>query len=488
MEFNIMKKTWSTNILLVITVGIIILLASYLSTGIAHAAEGSGNPEDIVKTREGIVNGTITFDKSTGTIISSSEGVIDIRIPNEIEGVEVKAIGSRAFSDRKLLNVVKLPETVERLGVNSFANCDNLREIKIPKSVTSTSSDIYNLFADLDNITKYVISAPPEEIEKIINLVIKEVEEYIESLEIVEGLEDVKEDKVKEYILETLNYYLCKNDISLPLKEINSLHDYITLVIEIDQDISDAADLASGPFSGCDNLSSVEFEDGMETIPAFILARCGGIEEVNFPDSITTIEAYAFSNCKNLSEVNLPNNIGKLGISSFENCDALKEIYIPTTLKETGGPSASPFKQCDGLKNITFEEGTENIPEYIFMGVGSIENVDIPEGITSIGNFAFYKCENLSKVDFPASLTKLGLECFGYCPKLEAVEFKGVLTKTGGINASPFEGSGLKNVIFPEKQTEIPQYMFTNCNNLTEIVIPEGITSIGNFAFYKCEN
>lgn len=489
MERDMIKNSSIKSVYYTVAICLILLFTVCITTSASYAAEGSGNPDDIIKTRQGVVNGKISFDKSTGTIVSSSKYVMEVTIPSEIEGVEVKAIGSRAFSDREFLYRVELPGTIEKLGVNCFANCDMLKEIFIPKSVESTSSDIYNLFSNLDNITKYVISAPPEEIKEISDMVIKGFKKYIKEIEEEMGNEVIAnwESIVQDYTLNTILDYLEMYDISLPAKELNSLVGYVTFAIELEGDIKEAENLASGPFLGCDNLNKIEFEDGIESIPAFILFGCGGIEKVNLPDSVKTIESYAFARCKKLVEVNLPKNLVTLEVNSFENSDLLGEIHIPKTLQEAGGCSGSPFNQCDGLKKVVFKEGIKEIPPYILQKVKSIENVIIPEGVTSIGDFAFYNCSGLSKVELPESLTELGLECFGYCPKLKEIKFNGVLTKTGGINASPFENSGINKVTFVKEQETVPQHMFTRCNNLVEITIPEGITSIGNHAFYQCE-
>lgn len=41
---------------------------------------------------------------------------------------------------------------------------------------------------------------------------------------------------------------------------------------------------------------------------------------------------------------------------------------------------------------------------------------------------------------------------------------------------------------FFEKVTQVPNYAFSNCGNMTGIILPNGVTSIGNYAFNLCRN
>ena len=46
----------------------------------------------------------------------------------------------------------------------------------------------------------------------------------------------------------------------------------------------------------------------------------------------------------------------------------------------------------------------------------------------------------------------------------------------------------IKNVIIENGVTNIGNYAFYNCSNLTSVTIPESVTSIGNYAFYSCSS
>jgi uncharacterized repeat protein (TIGR02543 family) len=80
------------------------------------------------------VNGLI-FYGDTNTIIGYVGDNKDIAIPSEINGIEVKHIGFKAFSFNKLTSVI-IPDSVITIGAYAFFTND-LTSVVIPNSVTS---------------------------------------------------------------------------------------------------------------------------------------------------------------------------------------------------------------------------------------------------------------------------------------------------------------------------------------------------------------
>ena len=243
------------------------------------------------------------------------------------------------------------------------------------------------------------------------------------------------------------------------------------------------------------------------------------------PDSVTRIENWAFYNCNNLSTVTLSNNLNYMGEYAFGNCKKITKIEIPKSLDSSGGP----FKNCDGLKMVTFEKGTTEISSSLFEDCTGLEEIDIPDTVTVIENsafngcvnlsqitipdtvtiidkFAFYDCEKLVSVNIPDSVTKIydyafddcsnlsnmtlsknleymGERAFGNCTKITKIEIPKSLDSSGG----PFENCiSLKKVTFEKGTTKISRSLFAGCNGLEEIYIPDTITVIGNNAFSSC--
>lgn len=63
--------------------------------------------------------------------------VTDIEIPSEYKGKPVVAIASAAFSRSEFLRSVKLPDTVEDIGIRTFYGCEKLKKAEFPGSLKS---------------------------------------------------------------------------------------------------------------------------------------------------------------------------------------------------------------------------------------------------------------------------------------------------------------------------------------------------------------
>ena len=76
-------------------------------------------------------------------------------------------------------------------------------------------------------------------------------------------------------------------------------------------------------------------------------------------------------------------------------------------------------------------------------------------------------------------------------PNIENIIYPDTVKKIIGIPNGDFgkytEKSVLKTCILPSKITEIPEQLFKNSEELTEISIPKGITKIGDCAFKNCK-
>ncbi|NRT34765.1 Leucine-rich repeat (LRR) protein [Clostridium beijerinckii] len=91
-------------------------------------------------------SGNLKFDKSTGTIVKyiNDKSTTSLVIPSEIDGVQVKHIGKKAFEDSKLESIT-IPSGVTSIEDFAFGGCVNLTSIIIPNGVTSIGSLAFHL-------------------------------------------------------------------------------------------------------------------------------------------------------------------------------------------------------------------------------------------------------------------------------------------------------------------------------------------------------
>ena len=92
-----------------------------------------------------------------------------------------------------------------------------------------------------------------------------------------------------------------------------------------------------------------------------------------------------------------------------------------------------------------------------------ITAITLSEGITTIGTNAFLDLMFVPSVSIPASVTTIHKRAFENCRSMATVTFA--------------DGSKLK---------EVGNWAFFQCMSLKDINLPEGVTTIGNGAFYGC--
>lgn len=109
-------------------------------------------------TKEGLI-----IEKSTGIVMKLIRrdtkckpklDKISIVIPQEVDGVEIKGIGNRAFGTCTNIENIVIPETVTSIGGRAFYGCMSIENITIPNSVTSIGE---SAFCECSNLKKVVI-------------------------------------------------------------------------------------------------------------------------------------------------------------------------------------------------------------------------------------------------------------------------------------------------------------------------------------------
>ena len=484
-------------------------LISYYSTGgisLYHAANYEsiyGNGDDLF------------YDDSVNFVIDEN-GVLTkyngwqafVEIPDS-----VTAIGDYAFENNKTMMGVTIPDSVKSIGNHAFENCTSLLGIVIPDSVESIGVSAFSgctslASAKLPENKKFVIlqNSVFYKCKSLAGINIPNSVTKIEGGAFSEcsNLSTVTLSKSLTY-LGGASFENCDRltEIEIP-KSLESCG----------VDWYGNSSNRGGPFTVCDNLKKVTFEQGTTEIAENLFYNCPGIEKIEIPDTVTTIENSGFKSCSSLSEVIIPDSVTKieggafsecsnlstvtlsksltyLGGASFENCDRLTEIEIPKSLESCGvdwyGNSSNrggPFTVCDNLKKVTFEQGTTEIAENLFYNCPGIEKIEIPDTVTTIENSGFRLCSNLSEVTISDSVTKIESGAFAECTSLSAITIPNSVEKIG---YNLFDGcSVLEKVSLSDKLTIIPSSIFRNCVKLNDIVLPEKITEIESQAFYNC--
>ena len=396
-------------------------------------------------------------DANRATITGYSGNATALYIPGEIDGHEVVAIGDRAFENRTDLRTVMIPDSVTRINGNAFYGCSNLANVTLSKNLESMGS---SAFGNCDGLTQI------------------EIPKSLESCDISYGsygpfrdCDKLKKVKFEEgtTVIATMLFHHCTGieEIEIP--------DTVTI-------IKDSA------FEECTNLRSVQIPDTVTKIEPEAFQNCVGLTNIRIPDSVTRIDGGTFYGCSNLVNVTLSKNLESMGNSAFGNCDKLTEIEIPKSLTSCDifYGSYGPFRDCDKLKKVKFEEGTTVIATMLFHHCTGIEEIEIPDTVTIIKDSAFEECTNLKSIQIPNTVTKIEPEAFYNCTSLTTVNIPDTVKS---IDKSVFSGcASLTEVHLPSTIKEMPVSAFYNCKKLTTINFPSTLTMIGNSAFSGCES
>ena len=198
-----------------------------------------------------------------------------------------------------------------------------------------------------------------------------------------------------------------------------------------------------------DVFKARELPDGTMMITEYV----GSSEMVVIPQKISgkrvvAIGEGAFADNQTVRYVSVPSGITSIGNSAFSGCSSLKGVEVPSGLEEIGDRA---FSDCVSLESLYMSDGFADAPD---------KGVAFPYSLQTLGDYAFQGCSSITSVVIRPALKQWG--------------------------ESAFAVSGLQNVTILDGVESIPDYAFSECNELKSITVPHSVTSIGELAFGEC--
>lgn len=263
----------------------------------------------------------------------------DVAIPATLGGRRVTVVSDRAFSGKRDLTSISIPDGVTRIGTLAFNDCIRLTSINLPNSVTTIEREAFAGCTGLTSVSlpNSVTTIGREAFGRCTGLVHFEVSESNPVYSVHDGVLMAKGgDRLVQYPPGRTGAYVIPNNVT-------TIGDYA--------------------FYSRTGLTNVSLPHGVTTIGDFAFAGCTGLTSVSLPDSVMTIGVYAFISCTGLTNVSLPNNVTKIPLAAFFSCTGLKSISIPNGVTTIGG---SAFSHCTGLTSLTIPNSVRDIQEASF--------------------------------------------------------------------------------------------------------------------------
>ena len=390
----------------------------------------------------------------------------------------VTAIGDEAFKNNTSMVSVSIPDSVKSIGDSAFYGCTSLLGVVIPDSVEKIASYAFQKCSKL--ASAYL---PVNEKFTVINtctfyecVSLKEIIVPDNIVKIEDNtfwscskLKNVKLSLNLEYLGRyTFSHCDSLESIKIPksLEKCGLYHDN---------------NKAVGPFSYCEKLKTIEFEEGTTEIAEALLAGCTQLEKLTIPDTVTVIEYKGVANCSSLTNINIPDSVTEIGGSAFEDCTAIKKIILTDNIGLMG---SSAFSDCINLTEIHMSNKQKVIQKSTFSGCKKLTTINFPSTLTTIGDSAFYGCEALPEAILPSGVEKIESNAFKNCKSLK----KAVVPDTvSSIGSSAFYGcEALADITLGSKLKKIDNQTFYGCAALPSIVVPYNVTTIGDSAFVNC--
>jgi len=174
-------------------------------------------------------------------------------------------------------------------------------------------------------------------------------------------------------------------------------------------------------------------------------------------------EYYVVSYVGDAQMLNVPEKLDGIEIAGIDsgafNSIHMVEVNIPSSIKEIEDKT---FNNQINLKTVRLNEGLERIGTSAFINCGLLSDIELPSTLEIIGDSAFCGCYDLSEIVFPSGLKEIGLTAFG--------------------------GTAIKTVTVPSGIQELPEWVFGDCLELTDVYIENPEIKIDSLAFENSPN
>lgn len=259
----------------------------------------------------------------------------------------------------------------------AFINCESLKEISLPTSLTALSrnslSNCYSLYkvSGLENVDTFY--------------------GYALSKTAIEEVNIPNASTIAEAVFNE-----CPN-----LKRVINLGH--PTILGHDSHTWDNTYRDQGVFDSCPSLEEVALPSSLITIGTGTFYNCSSLTVVTGGENVENIRKNAFVRTA-ISNTSIFTKVKVVGEAAFVGCPNLQEVSLPslTTLEKRAFASSSVVKVVDlgRITQIGSNDGWNATYHYygVFDGCDSLTEVILPSTLTTIGSGTFYNCKSITKM------------------------------------------------------------------------------------------
>lgn len=467
------------------------------------------------------------IDEATGTLMGYAGNSSYVEVPNN-----VKRINDQAFMSTPVQEVV-VPQSVETIGYQAFANCSKLQTVTFkdtadnPSQLREVGEQAFYYTLKLDTVKL------PQSVTKLGAGVFSSSTIHTvdfggatvipdSALQTASQVYDVTlSDKVTE--IGNSAFASCLSLGELKLSNVEGAEDGATKGLP-----SALKAIGAGTFSGTafggnlvipehvtsigaeafalTSLTGIQLPEGVKHLGSGFLGGTG-ITELSVPESVDDVEQGVFSSMGSLAKISLPSNIPDDAlVQGFVGDTSLREITVPANCKFYTVRDNVLFNK-DGSKLVTYPlgvagsyevpEGVAEIAAYAF-NKGAASQVAFPSTLKTVGEYGF--CESklagsvvlpdgmetiahgafmnlqISSVDIGGTVT-MGGSAFYSCPQLASVNLRTDLNRLQSINNQAFAlSAAIEEIVMPDSLTKLGDGAFSNITALKRVHIGAGLT------------
>ena len=478
---------------------------------------------------------TVTIGNSVTSIgdytFSDCRFLSSVTIPNS-----VTSIGNYAFAGCNSLASISIGNSVTSIGYGAFSGCSSLPSISIPNSVTSIG---FSAFSNCNALTKtnyigdiacwFKIKFGDKQANPIScshNL-------FINDKELTDLIIPNSVDSIFAYAFSGCSSFSSVT-VGHNLKSIgrhafdscSSLTSITWNAINCHNFKKPSSSNIQLPFFSCNKLiTSFTIGDSVQHIPSYLCYGLMEVDSITIPNSVTSIGEGAFQYCYSIKSITIPNSVTTIARNVFQNCVFAESNFINNSSLDAitnryWGATIIDAKEVNGLfiRNDTIIESRRLIDSIIIPSNVKhiVDKVFLNKPLSSIcvqvmvpptlGTNVF---DSIQTCYIPCGTTEkyVNSSWGDYVNKFEESVF---LIQSGqcGDNLHwtyndktlSITGTGdmydccywelLKDSIaiveIANGVTNISEYVFADCKNLTKVSLPNSLEEIGANAFANC--